>query len=511
MLLLILACLLGVAVVPVIYLFAKVLRGKKNLEFYQQQGIPTLYSVTKGHMTVEDRGLPENAKKSNLEYVKMLVNRPDCKAAGAFAVNCLMRSQTVVHLHSSELIREYLLNEDDFDKVMVFPQLPKFLGFFYMNGDKAFRSKALFSKIFNPDGMDLFTPKICKLVNQVFAEFCQKHSIRKEEFSQISLDELYEPVMLGIANIFIFGIEEVKTGLEIDQLPSLLLNIMGGFIGLRKSIWSALLPFSVIKALGLGPEIRKIDAWWRKQLEIMKAYIEVRSKESKLGESVIDRCIIHNRECEREGRPQDILSVEEIVGNYNIFFFAGTDTSQNSTKNAICQMADRTNLKQFLNTVNKQIYDSEGSTTTQTLESCEPLTLWTKECLRMHGPVARSTLKLAKKNIKLGKYTILKGDIVVMAYTGMHHDKQFFADCESFDLSRFAKERETQLPRYQFIPFSLGKRVCLGRHLGELMLKLLTTKFVSHFEFERPEGVDYYTAAIITNTVLNPFVNVKLK
>ena len=511
MLLLILACLLGVAVVPVIYLFAKVLRGKKNLEFYQQQGIPTLYSVTKGHMLIEDRELPENSKNSNLEFTKTLINRPDCKAAGAFALNSIMQAQSVVHLHSSDLIREYLLKEDQFDKQAVFPQLPNFLGLFFFNGEKAFSAKALFSKIFNPEGMEAFTPKICTLVNSIFSEFCKKHDIQQSKPARVSLNELFDAVMIGIANTFIFGLDQVKTGEEIDELPGLLEKLIHNFMTLRRNPWTSVLPFSVAGFLGLAPQVKAIQDCFQRQKQILQRYIDKRSASSHLGESVIDRTIAHNRECLKGGNSKDLITIDEIVGNYNIFFFAGTDTSQSTTKATICHMADKDHLKNQIDSINKQIYDSEGFTTTQTLEACPELSLWVKECLRMHTPLARTTLKRALKDVRLGKYTIRRGDFVIMALTGMHNDREFFQEADTFDPNRFSSDKEKMLPKYQYIPFSLGKRVCLGRHLGELMVKLLVTKFIQFFEYEKPVDVDYYTAVAVTNAVLNPYVEVRLK
>ena len=511
MLLLILSCLLGVATLPVVYLFAKVMKSKKNLEFYKQQGMPTLYSMTKGHMLVEDRKLPENSTRSNLEFMKSLINRPDCKTAGAFVTNCLMRSQTVVHLHSSELIREYLLKENYFDKVALFQELPNFLGLFFFNGEKAFASKALFSKIFNPEGMEVFTPKICNLVNSVFSDFIKKHDIQQSKQTRISLNELYDPVMLGIANIFIFGREKVQSDEEISELPVLLDLLIGGFVMLRRNPWTAVLPFKLAKALGLAPQAKVIEDCFSRQQQILQRYMDKRATATDLGESVVDRSVLHNKECLKTGNTKDLITAEEIAGNYNIFFFAGTDTSQNSTKGAICHMADKPGLKSFIDSVNKQIYDSEGFTTTQTLESCQELSLWIKECLRMHTPLARTTPKQATREVKLGKYTIRKGDLVVTALTGMHNDQEFFKDPETFDVNRFTSENEKQLPKYQFIPFSLGKRICLGRHLGELMVKLLVTKFSQFFDYEKPADVEYYTEIIVTNVVLNPFVDVRLK
>ena len=106
---------------------------------------------------------------------------------------------------------------------------------------------------------------------------------------------------------------------------------------------------------------------------------------------------------------------------------------------------------------------------------------------------------------------IRKGDIITVTLAGMFSMEKIFPDANTFKIDRFSKENEKNIPRYQYIPFYIGKRVCLGRHLGELMVKLLVSQFCRNYEFKRPEGVEYYILNMLLNGIENPEVEVRLK
>ena len=120
-------------------------------------------------------------------------------------------------------------------------------------------------------------------------------------------------------------------------------------------------------------------------------------------------------------------------------------------------------------------------------------------------------MRVALNDVSLGKFNVRKGDSVALLLTALLFDESVFPDFDNFKLDRFNKESEKELPRYQYIPFSVGKRVCLGRHLGELMVKLLVTQFVRSYDFTKPADIQYKQVTLVTNNMVNPIVLAKLK
>ena len=117
-------------------------------------------------------------------------------------------------------------------------------------------------------------------------------------------------------------------------------------------------------------------------------------------------------------------------------------------------------------------------------ENNTPLSNFIKESLRLYGPAALSFPRQAVKDFKLGKYRIYKGTRFFIPYTNFHHNDAYHTRAMSFDWERFDSEKKS-LQRSKpasFMPFGLGKRSCIGKYLGELMLKMMLVNITKKFE-----------------------------
>uniref|UniRef100_A0AC35UDF2 Cytochrome P450 n=1 Tax=Rhabditophanes sp. KR3021 TaxID=114890 RepID=A0AC35UDF2_9BILA len=77
-------------------------------------------------------------------------------------------------------------------------------------------------------------------------------------------------------------------------------------------------------------------------------------------------------------------------------------------------------------------------------------------------------------------------------YNVMKYDKQFSADSADFKPERFLNEDESAIVKGstdRVIPFSLGKRQCMGMSLANLELFLICTRFLQKYKISVPEGV----------------------
>ena len=101
-----------------------------------------------------------------------------------------------------------------------------------------------------------------------------------------------------------------------------------------------------------------------------------------------------------------------------------------------------------------------------------------KEALRLYCRVGSLTHRLAIKDNKVGDIIIKKGDHINLLLIGLHFYEETFKDAKDFHINRFDKQNEKLIPKYQYLPFSIKKKVCLGRHLGELKVKLLVTQII---------------------------------
>ena len=59
---------------------------------------------------------------------------------------------------------------------------------------------------------------------------------------------------------------------------------------------------------------------------------------------------------------------------------------------------------------------------------------------------------------------------------------------ETFDHLRFTPENRRKMNKITVIPFSSGKRRCIGQYMGEMMVKIMVSMTIRKFEFKTIEG-----------------------
>ncbi|XP_078574207.1 cytochrome P450 2U1-like [Branchiostoma floridae x Branchiostoma japonicum] len=87
-----------------------------------------------------------------------------------------------------------------------------------------------------------------------------------------------------------------------------------------------------------------------------------------------------------------------------------------------------------------------------------------------------------------GGYDIPKGTVVEVILWSVHHDPNLWPEPDKFDPNRFINDAGKYVKREGVIPFSLGRRVCLGEQLARMELFLIFTSLLQCFTFKLPEG-----------------------
>jgi cytochrome P450 len=104
-----------------------------------------------------------------------------------------------------------------------------------------------------------------------------------------------------------------------------------------------------------------------------------------------------------------------------------------------------------------------------------------EESMRLHPPawlLARS----ATEDDQVGRYRIRKGSIVFISPYSTHRHPTFWRDAERFDPDRFLPTAKRDRPRYAYLPFSGGPRVCIGSHFAEMEARLILAAIVQRFD-----------------------------
>ncbi|XP_051803104.1 cytochrome P450 2J4-like [Acanthochromis polyacanthus] len=110
------------------------------------------------------------------------------------------------------------------------------------------------------------------------------------------------------------------------------------------------------------------------------------------------------------------------------------------------------------------------------------------EIQRMGNIIPLNVVHMASRDTTLDKYTIPKGTMLMATLTSVLHDESMWETPHSFNPQHFLDQDGKFRKREAFLPFSAGKRVCLGEPLAKMELFLFFTSLLQRFSFSAPAG-----------------------
>jgi cytochrome P450 len=104
-----------------------------------------------------------------------------------------------------------------------------------------------------------------------------------------------------------------------------------------------------------------------------------------------------------------------------------------------------------------------------------------KEAMRLYPPayaVARSTLRATK----IGDFRLETDEMVIIAPWLLHRDPRYFRQPLEFHPERFLEEN--QWPRFAYIPFGGGRRICIGNQFALMEAQIVLTIIASAVDLQ---------------------------
>ncbi|MFI2652155.1 cytochrome P450 [Micromonospora fulviviridis] len=114
-------------------------------------------------------------------------------------------------------------------------------------------------------------------------------------------------------------------------------------------------------------------------------------------------------------------------------------------------------------------------------------TMVVQEAMRLYPPVWLLP-RIAIDADVVGGYSVPAGaDVVILPYT-LHRHPEFWSRPDRFDPDRFDPARSRGRPRYAYIPFGAGPRVCVGSNLGLLEAVFVLAMMAREFRLATVPG-----------------------
>lgn len=103
------------------------------------------------------------------------------------------------------------------------------------------------------------------------------------------------------------------------------------------------------------------------------------------------------------------------------------------------------------------------------------------------------------EDCELSGHRLEKNDSIFIMVGAIHRDEKYFTDPEKFNPERFLNENVKEKSSFCYIPFSAGKRNCIGQKFALMELKVVLTSLLRNFKISCEKNInDIFQVSEIT-------------
>lgn len=398
-------------------------------------------------------------------------------------------------LNSPEMVKEFFIKETEYTvKADIIGGGDRNNSFFWRNGKQAMAERAIFNKFFEPVNLVKIIPAIRKVIDKNFEDL--KKKLKNEEkiegkskgkiFKKIDLEKHFDRTFSEIVDTILFG-EDTKNSPKVDgdSISIAIQNLARLDYSSSYNSLLNLLTFMSLVGSKILPSNKKSRIMTEKIYKALKKMIDKRKIELKNGKkygiNMLDLMLKHNKDCKEE----DKLSEKVMIANSVTFQIAGIDTSKNSTESILNLLSLNPKMKKkFIEKAVNSI-KIKGKNFYESYEENEFLNSFVNEALRVFGPAVITFPRRVVKDMKLGGFKIKKGDKITIPIYALHNSEVYFSDFDEFKEERFEKGNLKGIKKNSYLPFSAGRRACVGRYLALVLVKMNVCALFDHFEIAR--------------------------
>ncbi|XP_027883527.1 cytochrome P450 2J2-like isoform X4 [Xiphophorus couchianus] len=235
-----------------------------------------------------------------------------------------------------------------------------------------------------------------------------------------------------------------------------------------------------------GPH-KKIFTLLQKLLD----FVDIRIKEHRENldpaspRDYIDAFLIEMGEKEDKDSGFDILNLCACTLD---LFFAGTETTTTTLHWGLLYMIYYPDIQERVQAEIDAVIGPSRQPAVTDRENMPYTDAVIHEIQRKGNIIPLNVARMTTKDTTLDKYSIPKGTLVMATLHSVLHDESMWETPHSFNPQHFLDQDGKFRKREAFMPFSAGKRVCLGEQLARMELFLFFTSLLQRFKFSPPPG-----------------------
>ena len=203
---------------------------------------------------------------------------------------------------------------------------------------------------------------------------------------------------------------------------------------------------------------------------------------------------------------KEFLTDQHLIMTMSEVFIAGMDTTASTLCWALMYLIHNPDVQQRLHQELDQVIGPDRLPEMEDKKNLPYLEATITETLRLSSIGPLSVPHKTTVDTTLQGYSIPKDTTVLTNLWSLHHDPEIWNDPNAFRPERFLDEGGNFLPPKadRFLPFSAGRRVCLGESLARIELFLVLASLLHSFKFENPPSCDLPSLEPVAGLVLMP-------
>ncbi|XP_067000520.2 cytochrome P450 6j1 [Anabrus simplex] len=222
---------------------------------------------------------------------------------------------------------------------------------------------------------------------------------------------------------------------------------------------------------------------------VIKKVVEYRTSNSIVRQDYLQQLLQQKSKTVEDGSK---YTDEDVTGHAMMFLVEGIEPSSITLSFLLYEMAMNSDIQTKLREeLHAAMERSDEPLNYDTIMGLPYLNMVFLETLRKHPPVLLLE-KLCTQPYELpilpgGTEPVLlePGTLVLLPAKALHHDHKYFPQPHIFDPERFSEGRRNTIPRFAYLPFGEGPRLCLGRRFAELQIKVGVASIILHYDIKR--------------------------
>ncbi|KAI3696099.1 hypothetical protein L1987_79108 [Smallanthus sonchifolius] len=495
-------CVLGVATIFLFYIWRLSnwlwFKPKRMEKFLKDQGLKgTPYKFLFGDMKEMKQMMTEaTSKPMNLTHdITPRVLPFYHKALTTFGKICFtwIGTMPVVHITEPSMIREILANFRKFQKPRGGNPLRKLLfsGLVYVEGDQWVKRRKIVNPAFHVEKLKHMVSAFYVSCSEMIEQW--EKVVNTESSCEVDVWPYLQNLSSDVISRTAFGssFEEGRKIFELQREQAALV---------RKAISSLYIPGSRFLPTKNNKRMKEIENEVRGSI---KSIINKRVIAMKAGEASHDDLLgilldsNYNEIKEHENNSLG-LSIDEIIEECKLFYFAGQETTGNMLGWTMILLGLHSEWQTYareevLHVFRDKTLDTDG------LRHLKVMDMIFNEVLRLYAPVVAVTRQVYEET-KLGNLTLPAGTIVQVQSLISHHNKDTWGeDVNEFKPERFS-EGVSKATKGQsvYLPFSGGPRICIGQNFAILEAKMALAIILQNFSFKLSPSYSHAPSVMVT-------------